>query len=98
MDCAQPDDDVHLTPLQQFLLITISIYTAAFQPKLYLSNGQFFYLFFTKASTKNVLQSKVDLIVRHVSYNFAARGIKPHFHATSGFLLESEYFRQFDSC
>ena len=31
--------------------------------------------------------SKIDLIVRHVSYfKFVARAIKPHFHATSVFL------------
>ena len=64
MDRAKPDG-VHLPPFQQFPLITIfMIYTAAFQLNLYLSNGQFFCLFFTKASTRNVLQSKIDLIVR----------------------------------
>ena len=34
-------------------------------------------------STRNVRWSKIDLMVRHVSYfKFAARAIKPHFHAT----------------
>ena len=47
IDCAKPDD-VHL-PFQQFLLITILIYTETFQPKLTLSKGQFFYPFFNKA-------------------------------------------------
>ena len=68
------------------------IYAVAFYPTLKLSNGQFSYLFFTKAITRNVLWSKIDLIVRQVSYfKFAARVIKPHFQATPGFFLESEY-------
>ena len=34
----------------------------------------------------NFLWSKIDLIVRHVSYfKFDSRAIKPHFHATPGF-------------
>ena len=42
--------------------------------------------------TRNVRWSKMDLIVRHVSYfKFRARAIKPHFHATLFFFLESEY-------
>ena len=41
----------------------------------------------------SVLWSKIDLIVRHVSYfKFDSRAIKPHFHATLGFFFqESEY-------
>ena len=54
-----------------------------------------FCLFFNNANTRNVRWRKMDLIVRHVSYfKFAARAIKPHFHATFGFfffLLESKY-------
>ena len=47
----------------------------------------FLYLFFTKASTRNVLWCKIDFIVHHVSYfKFATRAIKPHFHVTSGFI------------
>ena len=45
-------------------------------------------------STRNVRWSKIDLIVCHVSYfKFAARAIKPHFHATFVFFffLVSEY-------
>ena len=38
----------------------------------------FFYLFFDTACTRNVLWSKIDLIVPHVSYfKFATRAIKP---------------------
>ena len=44
-------------------------------------------IFATGCSTRNVLWIKIDLIVGHVSYlKFGARAIKPHFHATSGFL------------
>ena len=36
----------------------------------------------------SVLWSKIDLIVRHVSYfKFDSRAIKPHFHATLGFFF-----------
>ena len=39
-------------------------------------------------STRNVRWSKIDLIVCHVSYfKFAARAIKPHFHATFVFFF-----------
>ena len=45
-----------------------------------------FCLFLNKASTRNVLWSKIDLVVGHISYfKFAARAIRPHFQATSGF-------------
>ena len=86
IDCAKPDD-VHL-PFQQFLLITILIYTETFQPKLKLSKGQFFNPFFNKASTRNVLLgvrstwSSAMLVLFNL---FAERAIMPHFYATPGF-------------
>lgn len=43
-------------------------------------------LFAAGCSTKKVLWSKINLIVSYVSYfKFAARAIKPHFHATCFF-------------
>ena len=61
----------------------------------YLSNGSFLlpFWFIRKHFIQNfswttalLLWSKIALIVRHVSYfKFAARAIKPHFHATSSF-------------
>ena len=38
----------------------------------------------------SVLWSKIDLIVRHVSYfKFDSRAIKPHFHGTLGFFFRN---------
>ena len=81
IDSAKPDD-VHLT-FQQFPFITILIYRRHFN-----QNFSWETVSFNKTSTRNVLWSKIDLIVRHISYfKFAARAIKPHSHATSVFFF-----------
>ena len=90
IDQARPDDLHYLC--NSSLLLPSWFIQRHFNKNL--SNSQFFYLFFNNAKTRNVRWRKMDLIVRHVSYfKFAARAIKPHFHATFVFFffLESEY-------
>ena len=48
-----------------------------------------FYLFFNKVSTRNVLWSKIDLIVSHVSYFKFKVSLPCNFR----FFLESEYWQ-----
>ena len=61
---------------------------SAFWAQLQFSSGQFFCLFFTKANTRNILWSKIDLIIRQVSnFKFNERAIKPQFYATSFFFF-----------
>ena len=88
IDQARPDDLHYLC--NSSLLLPSWFIQRHFNNNL--SNRQFFYLLFNNANTRNVRWSKIDLIVRHVSYfKFPARAIKPHFHATLFFFLESEY-------